>query len=176
MDNYLITLPWNNIINSLSVLEGTSITTDKERWNIDTPGYMEIYQIWRDANFNASSIKWINYYPGKDFEQDIVDNVAAHLQFQGVHRAWISRIDPGYMAPWHWDVDDNEDEYLQKGPIKRYTVIIKDFAKGHVFILNDDYYTKCKVGELIAWPNSRDWHSGINAGMEPNYMLHILGY
>jgi hypothetical protein len=172
----MINIDWDHIIDTISVIEGTSVTTDKERWNIETPGYTEIYQLWRNANFNCNTIKWINYYPNKDFDQDIIDIVSKSLNFRGVHRAWISRIDPGYMAPWHWDVDDNEHEYLKHGKIIRYTVMIKDFSKGHVFILNDDYYTKCLRGDLILWPNSRDWHSGINGGMESNYMLHILGY
>jgi hypothetical protein len=169
-------IDWNLIIQELQNKKGSEITTDPEKWNLDTPGYNEIYNMWKNANFNAAAIKWINYYPGIDFPQEAIDQTAKNLGLNQVHRAWISRIDPGYMAPWHWDVDDNEQEYLKSGPIVRYTVIIKEFANGHILIIDKNYFYNLYQGKEIRWKNHRDWHSGINAGMEPNWLLHILGY
>ena len=80
------------------------------------------------------------------------------------------------MAPWHWDVDDNEDEYLKHGDIVRYTIIPKQFANGHIFILGNDYFYNLDEGKIIPWSSHKEWHSGINAGLEPNWMFHILGY
>lgn len=167
---------WDSIIDQLVDQEGSAVTTDPSRWNLDTPGYNEIFKSWKEANFNSAAIKWINYYPDTHFSNDVVQVVADTFGLTGVHRSWISRIDPGYMAPWHWDVDDNEEEYLKCGPILRYTVIIKPFANGHVFILGNDYYYNLPQHSIIKWDNHREWHSGINAGMEPNWMFHILGY
>jgi len=167
---------WDNIIEQISILDGVPITTDPSRWNLDTPGYTEIYDIWKKANFNSAAIKWINYYPEQHFSKTVINEVAESLGLAGVHRAWISRIDPGYMAPWHWDVDDNEEEYLRHGHIWRYTIIIRKFAHGHIFIIDDQYYYNQEKDTVISWKHHRDWHSGINAGMEPNYMLHVLGY
>jgi len=167
---------WDSILFDIEQQDGVPVTTDPDRWNLDTPGYSEIYKIWKKANFNPAAIKWINYYPGKHYPEEIVKQVAGTLGLTGVHRSWISRIDPGYMAPYHWDVDDNEVEYLKQGPIKRYTLIIKDFAHGHIFILKNDYYHSLTKDTVIAWDNHREWHSGINAGMTPNYLFHILGY
>ena len=167
---------WNDIIASLEDKEGSAVTTDPARWNLDTPGYTDIYSMWREANFNASAIKWINYYPGEHFSEDIVKQAAKELGLKIVHRAWVSRIDPGYMAPWHWDVDDNEQEYLKHGPIVRYTIVMKAFANGHILIIDKDYFYNLYEGKRIRWKHHRDWHSGINAGMEPNWLFHILGY
>jgi hypothetical protein len=166
---------WKQVITELAVKEGTAITTDPAHWNLENPHYLEIYNKWKAANFNLAAIKWINYYPNKDYDQSIVDQVADNLKLKGVHRSWISRIDPGYMAPWHWDVDDNEDEYSKQG-ITRYTVFIKDFSPGEIFIINDNFFIKAVEGESVQWKSHRDWHSGINGSMEINWMFHILGY
>lgn len=167
---------WNEITNSLKNQEGSAVTTDPARWNLDTPGYNEIFKIWKDANFNSSAIKWINYYPETHYDNTVVEAVAKSLNLKGIHRSWISRIDPGYMAPWHWDVDDNEQGYLKVGPIIRYTVIIKDFTPGQLFILKDKHFFNVSEGVVIPWESHRNWHSGINGSMKTNWMFHILGY
>lgn len=165
---------WHLIINDLK--EGNTVSVDPERWNLGNPEYRKILDIWKNANFNLSSIKWTNYYPGIHFSSDVEKNVSEYIGFRHVHRSWISKIDPGFMAPWHWDVDDNEDEYLRNGPIIRYTVMIEDMAHGHILIVGDEHYYNQKQNTTIKWQNHREWHSGINAGMTPNYLFHILGY
>ena len=83
--------------------------------------YLKIYNQWVAADFNMSAIKWINYYPGQHFDEDIVSQLSKSLDITA-HRAWISKITPGYFAPWHWDVDDSEEQYLSKGTIKRFSI------------------------------------------------------
>lgn len=168
-------LNWDSVINNISTQQGVEVTTDPARWNLENSAYTEIYSIWKSANFNPLAIKWVNYYPGQHFPEEMINKTAELLNLTHVHRSWISKIDPGFFAPWHWDVDDNEEEYLQHGKISRFTIIIKKFAFGHIFILNDDYLYNLPEGEIIQWPSYKDWHSGINAGFEPNFMLHILG-
>jgi hypothetical protein len=164
---------WNLVINNLS--GGSDVTVDPTRWNLDNPGYVEIYDIWKNANFNFNSIKWTNYYPGVHFSNDIVNEQLKNLNLKKAHKSWISKIDPGYMAPWHWDVDDFEDEYLKDGPITRHTVIIENMSHGHILIVGDDHYFNRPKDTIIKWNNYKEWHSGINAGMTPSYMFHILG-
>jgi hypothetical protein len=142
----------------------------------DDPGYAGINKMWQDAKFNTNAMQWINYYPGKDFKQELVDDIANYLRLSGVHRAWISRIDPGYIAPWHWDVDENEQVYLEKGEIKRYSITLCSPAMGHIFIIGDDYIYNTPEGSIFKWKNYKEWHTGINAGMTPKFTLHILGY
>jgi hypothetical protein len=161
---------------SLLSNRGTVINTDPHRWQQDTPGYTEIFTMWKEAEFNVSSIEWINYYPEKDFNNDIVTDAADFLELSGIHRSWISRINPGYYAPWHWDVDDNENEYLKKGEIKRYTITMSNPTIGHIFILNDDYHFNKPSGTILKWKNYKDWHAGINGGLTPKFMFHLIGY
>lgn len=164
---------WHSIIETLT--EGSIVTVDPARWNLDNPGYNEIFSIWKKANFNLNSIKWTNYYPEIHFSKDVVNQQLEYLKIKKVHRAWISKIDPGFMAPWHWDVDEGEEEYLKHGPITRYTVLIEQMAPGHILIVGNDHYFNKPKDTIIKWSNYREWHSGINAGMSPSYMFHILG-
>lgn len=164
---------WSSIVTNLK--DGSDVTVDPARWNLDNPEYKKILDIWTKAKFNLDTVKWTNYYPGKDFPEDVVKYFAEELHLQHVHRAWISKIDPGYMAPWHWDVDENEAEYLTHGPIKRYTVIVNQMASGHVLIIGSDYYYNKPSNTIIKWGNYNEWHSSMNGGMEPSYLFHILG-
>jgi hypothetical protein len=164
------------LISSLSVQEGTTVSTDLARWNTDTDGYTDIYKMWQAARFNANAIKWTNYYPNIHYPESIVTGIERYLRLTGVHRSWISRVDPGYYSPWHWDVDDNEADYLTKGPIKRYSIMLGEPTMGHIFVIGDDYLYNSPQGAIFKWNNYKDWHTGINAGMTPKYMLHILGY
>lgn len=139
-------------------------------------GYNEIYKLWKDCNFNESSMAWYNYYPNADFDAEIVDDIAFYLRLEGVHRAWISRIDPGYYAPLHWDVDDNELKYLTKGPIKRYTITLNQPTLGHIFIVGKDHLYEVPIGSIFKWNDHREWHIGINGGIKSKFTLHVLGY
>jgi len=174
MNNLYTQANWSDVITSLT--NGVEVTVDFNYWNLNTPGYLEIYKMWQDAKFNPASIKWTNYYPNKHFSQELVDDVAKHLQLAGVHRSWISQVDPGFFAPWHWDIDDSEAEYLKQGVIKRYSIMITGPAMGHIFILGNDYYYNSPQGLIVEWKNYKEWHSGINAGLTPKYMFHMIGY
>ncbi len=166
---------WDDIIASLAKQEGVAITTDPDRWNLDNTEYSKIHQMWLDANFNSASVKWTNYYPGKHFDEEVTKSAAKYLRVN-VHRSWISRIDPGYYAPWHWDVDDNEAEYRAKGEPKRYSIMMDSPAMGHIFILGKDYIYDVPQGSIFKWNDYKEWHAGINAGLTPKYMFHLLAY
>lgn len=168
-------IDWDTVIAELTIQNGVSVTTDKDRWDLVTPEYLEIEDIWINANINPSSIKWINYYPDVHFSNELINTVANFLNVK-IHRAWISRIDPGYLAPWHWDVDDNEAEYLSKGTPIRYSIFITPASMGHVLIVNNKYYHSMPHGSIIKWDNYKDWHCGINGGLIPKFMLHLLAY
>lgn len=166
---------WNDIIKSLSSQEGVAVTTDPDRWNLDNSEYSKIHQMWLNANFNPASVKWTNYYPGKHFSEEVTKSAAKYLRVN-VHRSWISRVDPGYYSPWHWDVDDNEAEYRAKGQPKRYSIMMDPPAMGHIFILGKDYIYDVPQGSIFKWNDYKEWHAGINAGLTPKYMFHLLAY
>lgn len=168
---------WNQLLAIVKTQEGKPITVDPSIWNLDNPHYKTIYDLWKNANFNMDTIKWNNYYPGEHFDLDMMFcNTFAKDRGVKLIRAWISRIDPGYMAPWHWDVDDREEEYLKKGKLTRYSVFLQGASHGHIFIVGNDYLYNREMFEAIEWLNYKEWHSGINAGLTPKYMFHLIGY
>lgn len=165
---------WTEIIAHLDSKQGVEVTTDPSRWNLDNPEYLIIYNQWIAADFNMSAIKWINYYPGQHFDESITTDLADSLSIS-VHRAWISKINPGYFAPWHWDVDDNEEQYLTKGEIKRFSIFLSKQHPGHFFTTDEETFSNTQQGMIYQWKNYRSWHAGANAGLTPKYMLHLIG-
>ena len=168
-----MTVNWNSIIPTLS--NGLDITADPNKWNLDTPGYLEIYNMWKDTKFNLNSIKWTNYYPGKHFSSSVENTIAESLGIIPL-RSWISQIDPGYCAPWHWDVDDNEQEYLSKGTLYRYSIFIGESHPGHIFVVSNQAFINQTPGTIVKWSDYRAWHAGSNVGIGPAFMYHIIGY
>lgn len=167
---------WSKLITELEANPGIDLKYDSSHWNNSADSrYQEIKKMWDDCNFNQQSVKWTNYYPEKDFDKSITDSVAKYLR-TNVHRSWISRVDPGFCAPWHWDVDDNEEQYLSLGLPKRYSIFIGPPTPGHIFLLGSDYIYNVPQGSIFKWKNYKEWHAGVNIGMKPKWMFHLLGY
>jgi hypothetical protein len=109
-----------SIVSELLDKPGKDLLPNKFLWNEKNSGYGELFSLWESGNFNLASAKWTNYYPGKDYDETVT---TAFEKLLGVKtaRAWISRVDPGYCTPWHWDTDDNEEYYLSLGNLKRFS-------------------------------------------------------
>lgn len=164
-------IDWDTIIANLS--EGKDITPDPSIWNLDNSEYKKIHNQWESANFNMQSIKWTNYYPGQ-YPKEIDDYYCETLSLKYL-RSWISRIDPGYYAPWHWDVDDRLDEYTAMGTPLRYSIFISRPSITSIFVVGNNCYSNMQQGSVIEWEKYNEWHAGMNAGLEPKYMYHLLG-
>lgn len=160
---------WNLIIDNLK--DGSVVTIDPTRWRMSNPEYKQMLDLWQSNNFNTSSVKWTNYYTYGNVETEI----AKELLITPL-RSWISCVEPGYMTGYHYDIDDNEAEYLKHGKLKRYSVFISQPSVGHVFILDNEYFYNKPQGSILKWGNYRSWHNGINGGLTNKYMFHILGY
>jgi len=166
-------IDWNNIIKELK--NGVNITPDKSKWNLTNPDYLDIYNQWEEANFNMSAVFWINFYPDIHFDNSIVEQIAKTLNV-GIHRAWISQINPGYFAPWHWDADDSLDIYIKKGTPRRFSIFISNPNPAHFFTTDNNTFSNTTQGTVYEWKNFNSWHAGANAGLIPKYMFHLLGY
>lgn len=160
---------WNSIIANLQ--DGKVVTVDPSRWNMNNPEYSQMLKLWKDSNFNTNSVKWTNYYSYGNIESTL----ASELGITPL-RSWISCVEPGYMTGYHYDIDDNEQEYLKHGLLKRYSIFVSQPDVGHVFILGKDYFYNRPQGTVVKWNNYREWHNGINGGLSNKYMFHILGY
>jgi hypothetical protein len=168
-------IDWHNIIKQISYKSGKEISPSGGNWNLKNPEYLKIYNLWKDARFNMSSIKWTNYYAEVDYPDEIIRIFEQALNVTHI-RSWISRIDPGYCAAWHWDVDDHEEEYLQLGEIKRFVCHIGNKDPGHVFVLEDTCQHNIQNGDVFQWSNYRAWHGGMNCGLTSKFMFNFLGY
>lgn len=160
---------WNPIISNLT--NGKVVTVDPLRWNMSNPEYQKMLDTWKSKNFNTDSVKWTNFYNTKEVETKL----AAELNITPL-RSWISCVEPGYMTGYHYDIDDNEQEYLKHGLLKRYSVFISEPSIGHIFILGKEYFYNKTQGTIVKWSNYREWHNGINGGLENKYMFHLIGY
>jgi hypothetical protein len=160
---------WDIVISNLS--EGKIVTVDPARWNMNNPEYAEMLKLWTDNNFNTDSVKWTNFYNTEDIEKYIAENLGITPL-----RSWISCVEPGYMTGYHYDIDDNEAEYLKHGELKRYSVFISEPSVGQVFILGNEYHYNKPQGTMLEWDNHREWHNGINGSLSNKYMFHIIGY
>ena len=160
---------WNSVIANLK--NGRVVTVDPTQWNMNNPEYAKILQLWKDNNFNTDSVKWTNYYDTKDIESELAEQF-----FVTPLRSWISCVEPGYMTGYHYDIDDNEPEYLKLGKIKRYSVFISEPSVGQIFIMGSNYYYNMEQGSILVWNDYRDWHNGINGSLKNKYMFHLLGY
>lgn len=150
--------------------EGVAVTSDPKQWRMEVPDYTEIFNSWKAANYPEQAIKWINYYPDDHFVDELGEKLCQHFNIR-YRRAWISRIDPGYSAPWHWDVEDNPKKY--QGSL-RLTIFMHDCQPGHIFILGkEDCFYNMKSGQGIFWHRFNEYHIGMNAGLTPKYLYHL---
>jgi hypothetical protein len=162
-------IDWNSVIDNLN--NGQVVTVDPARWNMNNPEYQQILDLWKSKNFNTDSVKWTNFY-----DTSVIETEIANSLYITPLRSWISCVEPGYMTGYHYDIDDNEHEYLKHGVLKRYTVFIGQPAVGQVFILDKEYFYNQPQGTVLKWGHYREWHNGINGSLEKKYMFHIIGY
>ena len=83
-----------------------------------------MYNAWKDAGYiDANCVEWINFYPETEFSSNYIDLLS---KFLGIipKNVWISSIKPGKCVPWHWDIEQNADEWSKEGSLTRYTVFI----------------------------------------------------
>jgi hypothetical protein len=167
-------IPWTNIIRNLG--EGKSKTLDNPDHLYDEKGFSEILSLWKTAGYyENNSAQWINYYPGTNFDDEITRLFSNFVGVDSV-RSWISRVNPGRTAPWHWDADDNISEYEEKGELVRFSCHIGDSEPGHIFILENDIFHHENSGNTYKWDKWNQWHAGINLGWNAKYMYNFLGY
>jgi hypothetical protein len=160
---------WNSIIHGLT--DGRVVTVDPARWDMNNPEYKQMLDLWKDSNFNTDSVKWTNFYNTKDIEKDLSEQLGIIPL-----RSWISCVEPGYMTGYHYDIDDNEKEYLKHGKLKRYSVFISQPSVGQLFVLGHEYHYNKPQGTILEWNNHREWHNGINGSLSKKYMFHLIGY
>lgn len=136
--------------------------------------YREVIELWDHAGYDLKQIEWYDYYPGTHIDIEIEQKFAELINVIP-RRTFISELYPGRCVPYHWDVEDNEKEWLAQGSLERYVCFIDKPQVGHAFILEDEMFYNIDQHNVYQWDNYRNWHAGTNCGSEPYYLFHMLG-
>ena len=136
--------------------------------------YRDIISTWEKAGYDLNQIEWWDYYPGKHFDISIQDKFADIVNADPM-RVFVSEIMPGHCVPYHWDVEDKEEEWLAQGELVRYVCFMDKPQFAHVFLLKDECFYNIEQGTIYQWDHYRDFHAGTNAGEGPYYLFHFLG-
>lgn len=142
------------------------------------PGVEEVAKPLRDAGYKMAdeggNARWDMFIPGENFDLKIVHQFCDWVGMDSFTNAWISRVLPGDVAPWHWDITDDEAT-LEKEHINpdRYHVHISKPQPGHIFVVEDICFYNESQGNTYKWPGRKSWHCGANAGLVPKYIFNI---
>ena len=168
-------IDWQQLITELENQEPAYIGP-KHRIGTNVPGVDEVGIPLINAGYKeGGSMQWDMFLPKINFDNTLIQKFMNYVGMKSCYNAWISRIRPGYMAPWHWDVTDDEDTLTTHKEIVRYHTHISKPAPGHVFVVEDVCLYNQQQGAVWKWPNRKSWHTGSNSGLGPKYIFNIWG-
>ena len=136
--------------------------------------YRGVMNTWIDAGYNLPEIQWYDYYPDEHFDPDVETQFSRIVNAEPL-RVFVSEVYPGRNVPYHWDVEDKEEEWLKSVEIKRWVCFIDKPQFGHVLILEDQCFYNIKQHEIWEWDSYKSYHAGTNCGIEPYYLFHFVG-
>ena len=164
-------IDWKHVLDTLKGAPSPAYIKPDEWAN--KKDYSDIHKLWMDADINIAGVRVSNYEP-EQMDSGVKPAMEKLLGLTHIE-SWISRIDPGCMAPYHWDFDNAKIAELELTP-RRVSVHISEFAFGHVFIVEDKICYNYAVGDMLEFPTIRAWHAGANLGLKSKYMYHFVGY
>jgi hypothetical protein len=164
---------WQEIIDSLTgpgLFQGPPDDWKNKKDSDGNNYYDGLYKIWVDASMNTDSVKLYNFMPGKDYDDNVTKIMEGILNLTCTE-SWISKINPGCIAPYHWD------RHLDLKPTsKRFICHISEPQFGHVFMVENNFFYDNEVGDIHEFPNVLSVHAGANVGLKPKFLYHFLGY
>ena len=90
--------------------------------------------------------------------------------YQIVHSHGWSRV-----APWHWDITDDEKTLNETKEFDRYHCHISPPSDGHILIVDEHCLYKQEQGSVYKWPSRKSWHAGANCGLVSKYIFNVWG-
>jgi len=167
---------WNEIISLIENQEPAYIGPSHSRKD-NIPGVHSVLDIWDRAGYvlqkDGGTAGWDMFLPGRNFDRSIVEKFAEFVGVTSYNSAWISRVNPGMIVPYHWDVHDNEEELSKLPYFKRWHVHISKPAFGHAFCVNDKCFYNQEQGSVYEWSDRKYWHAGSNCGLVPKYVFNF---
>lgn len=169
-------IDWHAVIDSIKDQTPAYVGPSHKRGDT-IPGLDEIIDRWDNAGYklfkDGGTVEWDMFLPGINFSEDIVKKFANFVGIAEWNTAWISRINQGRMAPLHWDIHDNEVQFMQEPDKIRFHCHISQPAFGHVVIVDDKCFYNETQGATYKWSSRRLWHGGANAGVTPKYLFNF---
>jgi hypothetical protein len=169
---------WNSILTSIKSQQPEYVGPRHRAGDEKAPGVDEVADIWSNAGYttidNGGNASWDMFLPEINFDKEIVFKFAKFVNVESYTNAWISRVNPGFVAPWHWDVTDNETTLAQKNCVRFHCHIqpLNEIV-GHTLIVEDTCLYNQKPGEVYEWSDRRNWHGAANCGTEPMYLFNF---
>ena len=127
---------------------------------------------WLDAGYNYKQIYWENFHTGKEIDIAIETEFAKIVNAVPL-RTFITRIVPGVIAPWHYDV---LPDYSDHKNLVRYICFIHDPVPGQTISFQDKTFYNETKGTIFKWDDTKQWHAAANASLVPYYLYHFEGY
>lgn len=138
--------------------------------------HLELKEMASKAGYdNNGGMDFWHFKPKKNFDIEFVNIFADYVKATPL-TVFISKINPGHCAPWHWDINGYEDDQIDKGELVRFHMHIIPPAPGHVFMIEDEAVYFEPRGNVYQWNNQYAWHAGSNSGMLPKYLFSFKGY
>jgi hypothetical protein len=181
-------IDWDSIIASITPRTGAYNSplgvkerAEKELGTEDVvayKNYLDIFKTWEAAGYDLKNIEWWDYYARPHtygvYDQSVLDAFEKIVGFK-CRTNFISEIMPGQCVPYHWDIEDREEQWLAEGAdLVRYVCFIQTPTTGHIFIDHEDCFYNIPQHEIYEWNHYKDYHAGTNVGMEPYYLFHYL--
>ena len=175
-------IDWNPIVQICANCndgDENTVTSVVDRSEAEAEGpllesYRSIIKTWLDAGYTLEDIVWHDYYPGEHFDIEI-QNKFADLVNADPLRVFVSDVAPGRNVPYHWDVEDKEEEWLAQGELKRWVCFMDKPRWGSVLILENECFHNVEQGAVYEWDNYKSYHAGTSCGTHNQYLFHFLG-
>ena len=81
---------------------------------------------------------------------------------------WFVKLLPGEYQCMHLDAHTVDVKNLV-----RYTIFLQDWEPGHIFVLDDEYISNYKAGDMYEWSDPLSLHAPANIGYNPRYTFQI---
>lgn len=174
--NSMQVIDWDEVINTVKDQTPSYIGPSHKRED-NIPGLDEVFDIWDRVGYkllkDGGTVGWDMFLPDVNFDRSIVEKFADFVGLEDYNSAWISRINPGNFAAYHWDVHDNEEELSKLPDVKRWHCHIGKPEWGHVFCASDKCFYNQEQGATYVWHDRKLWHAGSNCGLEPKYLFNF---
>ena len=171
-------IDWDNVIETINSRPCDYVGP---RHDVDSQvnGVDDVVFPIKDAGYvfkqNGGNAGWNMYFPGDQFPFEVQDKFAEFVGIENILSCWISKVFPGDVAPWHWDITDDEPTLNSTHDIKRFHCHIDIPRDGHIFIVEDTCLYNQEQGNVWQWPSRKSWHAGANAGLTPKYLFNMWG-